>query len=50
MQCLSQLLGHRAVSLSAILANRAEGQFSRNPVRSVRLLLETALEKISSGF
>ncbi len=47
---LSQLLGHRAVSLSAILANRAEGQFSLNPARSVRRLLETALEKISCGF
>ncbi len=47
---LSQLLGHRAVSLSAILANRAEGKFSQNPARSVRRLLETALEKISSGF
>lgn len=46
---LSQLLGHRAVSLSAILANRAEGQFSRNPARSVRRLLETAFEKISGG-
>lgn len=47
---LSQLLGHRAVSLSAILANRAAGQFSSNPARSVRRLLEIALEKISSGF
>ncbi|MDO8365849.1 MAG: nucleoside phosphorylase, partial [Saprospiraceae bacterium] len=43
---LSQLLGHRAMSLSTILANRAEGKFSQNPARSVRLLLETALEKI----
>ncbi|MBC7777182.1 MAG: nucleoside phosphorylase [Phycisphaerae bacterium] len=47
---LSQLMGHRALSLSAILANRAAGQFSRNPAQSVRRLLETALEKISSGF
>lgn len=47
---LSALLGHRAVSLSVVLANRAAGEFSRNPARSVRRLLETALEKISSDF
>ncbi len=47
---LSQLLGHRAISLSAILANRAEGKFSSNPARSVKRLLETALEKISTVF
>jgi uridine phosphorylase len=46
---LSRLLGHRAVSLSAILANRAEGQFSKNPARSVKRLLECTLEKISAG-
>ena len=46
---LSQLLRHRAVSLSAILANRAEGAFSKNPAKSVRILLETALEQISAG-
>lgn len=46
---LSQLLGHRAVSLSVILANRAQGKFSVNPAKSVRLLLETALGKIAAG-
>lgn len=46
---LSNLLGHRAISLSAILANRAEGNFSSNPARSVRKLLELALERISLG-
>jgi uridine phosphorylase len=46
---LSHLLGHRAVSLSAILANRAEGEFSTNPARSVKRLLEHTLEKISTG-
>ncbi|MBL7779729.1 MAG: nucleoside phosphorylase [Saprospiraceae bacterium] len=44
---LSQMLGHRAISISAILANRALGQFSSNPARSVRQLLERVLEKIS---
>ncbi len=46
---LSSLLGHRAISLSTILANRAAGEFSKNPARSVRRLLEIALEKISTG-
>jgi len=49
MYGLSKLMGHRAVSLSVILANRAKGQFSQNPARSVRRLLETALDKILSG-
>ncbi len=46
---LSQLLGHRAVSLSAILANRATGTFSRRPEKTVRDLIELVLEKISAG-
>jgi uridine phosphorylase len=46
---LAQLLGHRAVSLSAILANRSAGTFSRNPEKAVRRLIETTLEKISDG-
>lgn len=46
---LSQLLGHRAVSMSVLLANRAEGRFSSNPANSVKRLVETVLEKISSS-
>lgn len=46
---LSELLGHRALSISAILANRATGQFSRNPGKVVRVLLERVLDKISHG-
>jgi len=46
---LSELLGHRALSISAILANRPLGQFSPNPARTVRRLLEQVLEKISHG-
>lgn len=45
---LSRLLGHRAVSLSAILANRAKGTFSKKPAQAVKRLLETALTIISS--
>lgn len=47
---LAQLLGHRAISLSAILANRPNGTFSQNPGSAVKNLIEFALEKISSGF
>jgi uridine phosphorylase len=46
---LSRLLGHRAVSLSAILANRARGEFSRQPGKTMRRLIEAVLEKISAG-
>jgi len=46
---LAQIMGHRAISLSAILANRADGTFSKNPAKTERLLIETALQKISAG-
>lgn len=46
---LASLLKHRAVSLSAILANRPAGTFSRNPEKAVRRLIEIVLEKISNG-
>lgn len=39
---MAQLLGHRALSLNAILANRATGTFSENPTQTVdRLILKT---------
>jgi uridine phosphorylase len=43
---MANLLGHRALSLSAILANRAAGTFSRNPEKTVRRLIERALQKV----
>lgn len=46
---LAALLGHRAISLSAILANRPAGTFSRDPGKAEQALIETVLEKISSG-
>jgi uridine phosphorylase len=46
---LANLLEHRAVSLSAILANRPAGTFSRNPEKTIRTLIETVLEKISNS-
>lgn len=43
---LSQLLNHNAVSLNAILANRATGEFSLNPAKTVDELIVYALNKI----
>ncbi|MGI9552120.1 MAG: nucleoside phosphorylase [Aurantibacter sp.] len=44
---LSKLLGHRAVSLNAILANRATGEFSKNPEKTVEDLIKFTLKKLT---
>lgn len=43
---LSKLLGHEALSLNAIIANRATGGFSKNPKKTVDKLILYALERI----
>lgn len=43
---LSKLLGHQACSINAIIANRANGTFSKNPGKVVSDLIEYALEKL----
>ncbi|WP_353779975.1 nucleoside phosphorylase [Winogradskyella sp. 3972H.M.0a.05] len=43
---LSKLLGHNALSMNAIIANRALGEFSSNPKDAVDKLIEYTLEKI----
>lgn len=43
---LAKLLGHRALSCNAILANRQTGKFSRQPQRTVEKLIETVLERL----
>jgi uridine phosphorylase len=43
---LAALLGHQAVSLNAILANRADGTFSKQPKKIVANLILRTLEKI----
>jgi len=45
---LSKLLGHRAVSLNAIIANRATGAFSADPGKLVDNLIKLSLEKLVS--
>ncbi len=43
---LSKLLGHRALSLNAIIANRANGTFSKDPGSIVDQLIKYTLEKL----
>lgn len=43
---LSRLLGHKALSFNAILANRATGEFSAHPKRAVRAMIESVLERL----
>jgi uridine phosphorylase len=43
---LSKLLGHNAVSMNAIIANRANGTFSNNPYKVVDDLIQYTLDKI----
>ncbi len=45
---LAKLLGHRAVSLNCILANRATGEFSENPSKAVDELIQLTLAKLTS--
>ena len=46
---LSALLGHNALSLNAIIANRALGTFSEDPYKTVDELIKYTLEKIILG-
>lgn len=43
---LSKLLGHRALSLNAIIANRANGNYSKEPGSVVNNLIKYTLDKI----
>lgn len=43
---LSALLGHHALSLNAIIANRATGEFSSNPEKATEELIAYLLERI----
>lgn len=45
---MAKLLGHRAVSMNAIIANRALGQFSEKPANVVDELIQYTLDKIVS--
>lgn len=45
---LSKLMGHQAVSMNAIIANRANGTFSKNPSKVVADLILYSLEKLTA--
>lgn len=45
---LSNLLGHKAISMNAIIANRASGEFSEQPHELVDQLIKYTLDKLSS--
>lgn len=44
---LSELLGHQALSLNAIIANRANGTFSEDPYKAVDSLITYTLDKLA---
>lgn len=44
---LAQLLGHRAISCSVILANRPAGTFSKDPGRDTERLIERVLANVA---
>lgn len=46
---LSKLLGHNALSLNAIIANRASGTFSADPYAAVNNLIEYTLGKLANS-
>ncbi|MGB3592304.1 MAG: nucleoside phosphorylase [Nonlabens sp.] len=45
---MARLLGHRAVSLNAILANRVSGEFSTTPGKTVDHLIEFTLAQLTA--
>ncbi|HUH47918.1 MAG TPA: hypothetical protein VLZ54_12240, partial [Arenibacter sp.] len=43
---LAGLLGHRALSLNCILANRSTGKFSMDPIKAIQGLIALTLDRI----
>ena len=46
---MSKLLGHRAVSLNAIIANRPLGEFSKDGTKTVENLIQFALDRLAAS-
>jgi len=44
---LSKLMGHQAVSLNCIIANRVLGEFSKTPLKTIDNLIQYTLEKLT---
>lgn len=49
MYGIAKLHGHRAVSLNAILANRATGEFSKQGHKAIDRLIQYTLEHITKS-
>lgn len=45
---LARLLGHNALSMNAIVADRIRQQYSPNPAKTVERLIETVLERLTA--
>ncbi|MBB4119164.1 uridine phosphorylase [Mesonia hippocampi] len=43
---MAKLLGHKALSLNAIVANRVTGEFAMNPTKTVNQLIQFTLENL----
>lgn len=43
---MARMLGHRALSCNAVLANRAQGTFSAQPAKTTGKLIRTVLERL----
>lgn len=46
---LSKLMGHKAISLNAIIANRATGEFTQNSKKTVDRLIMTTLDILTTN-
>tara|TARA_R110002051_G_scaffold325867_1_gene432584 strand:- start:123203 stop:124075 length:873 start_codon:yes stop_codon:yes gene_type:complete len=46
---LAKLLGHRAISLNAIIANRSTGEFSENPAEVMDTLIQKTLKALTKA-
>jgi uridine phosphorylase len=45
---MSKILGHNAISLNAILANRENGTYSKKPTKTINRLILQTLDKLSN--
>ena len=46
---LAALMGHRALSMNSILANRSTGKFSKQPSETIDRLIQYTLDKLTSS-
>ena len=46
LYALARLLGHQALSINAILGNRAKGTFSKNPYKTIDSIIKKVLDRI----